>query len=110
MEQFLLVFRGPPAGASDATPHDAARWNAWLEELGGAVVERGKLCSGSVDIKTRLTGPKISADTLHGYSVIAAADFNEAVRLAMDCPVFDEQGWLEIAHIAAPAGGIDAHR
>ena len=109
MEQFLLVLRGPPAGAADATPHDANRWNAWFQQLGPALVERGKLCSGSVEIKTRLTGPNISADNLHGYSVIAATDFNDAVRLAMDCPVFDEQGWLEIAHIAPPAGQIDAH-
>lgn len=103
MEQFLLVFRGPPAGATDATPHDAARWNAWFSELGSAVAERGKLCLGSVEIKTRLAGPNISADTLHGYSVIAAADFNEAVKLGMGCPVFDEHGWLEIAHITSPA-------
>jgi hypothetical protein len=109
MEQFLLVFRGPPAGATDAAPHDAARWNAWFTGLGSAVVERGKLCLGSVEIKTRLTGPKISADTLHGYSVITAADFNEAVKLSIACPVFDEHGWLEIAHIDSPAGENEAH-
>ena len=107
MEQFLLVFRGPPAGASDATPHDGNRWHAWFQQLGAALVDRGKLCSGSVEIKTRLTGPNISADTLHGYSVIAAADFNEAVRLATDCPVFDEEGWVDVAHIEVPTGETD---
>ena len=109
MEQFLLVYRGPPAGASDALPNDAARWNAWFRELGTAVVDRGKLCVGSVEIRTRLAGPNVSADTLHGYSVITGADFNEAVRLSMGCPVFDEHGWVEIAHISSPAGENAPH-
>ena len=33
-----------------------------------------------------------------------ANDFNDAVRLAGECPIFDEHGWVEIARLTgAPA-------
>jgi hypothetical protein len=48
-----------------------------------------------------LSGPKSSSSALAGYSVLAASDFNEAVKLAEQCPIFDEHGSLEIAHLAS---------
>ncbi|WP_374586479.1 hypothetical protein [Pseudoduganella sp.] len=99
MERFLLVYRAAPEGAAGAQ-HDPQRWAAWFDALGAHLLERGSRGQGSVAIDTRLAGPKSSASALAGYSVLGASDFNEAVRLAQQCPIFDEHGSLEIAHLA----------
>lgn len=104
MERFLIVYRGAPGGTSEATEHNPGQWSAWFDKLGAAVIDRGSLTHNSVEVTSRLLGPKLSGSTLAGYSLVAAADFNDAVRLAEECPIFDEHGWVEIARLTdAPA-------
>jgi hypothetical protein len=99
MEKFLIVFRGATIGQAEGPQHDPARWDAWFNELGGALLDRGALSHGSVEVPTRLIGPKLSSSALSGYCLVAAGDFNDAVRLAQSAPVFDENGSVEIAHL-----------
>ena len=101
MERFLLVYRGKPDDSAETPQHDQERWDGWFSRLGAHVLDRGHLSHSSVDIDTRLAGPKAASSSLAGYSVLAAADFNEAVALAEQCPIFDEHGSLEIAHLAS---------
>jgi len=104
MEHFLIVYRGAPGGTPEASEHNPGKWSAWFETLGTAVIDRGSLTHNSVEVTSRLLGPKLSGSTLAGYSLVAAADFNDAVRLAEECPIFDEHGWVEIARLTgAPA-------
>ncbi len=104
MERFLIVYRGAPGGTSDASEHDPGRWSSWFNMLGPALLDRGSLTHNSVEVASRLLGPKLSGSTLAGYALIAAGDFNSAVRLAEECPIFDEHGWVEIARLTgAPA-------
>lgn len=100
MDRFLLVYRGAPDGSAESRQHDLQRWASWFDNLGDRLLDRGGLSHASVDIDTRLAGPKSSSSSLTGYSVVAATDFNEAVALAEQCPIFDEHGSLEIAHLA----------
>jgi len=100
MDRFLLVYRGSPDGSEASGQHDQQRWATWLESLGERVLDRGSLTHASVDIDTRLAGPKSSSSSLAGYSILAAENFNEAVALAEKCPIFDEHGSLEIAHLS----------
>jgi hypothetical protein len=102
MERFLIVYRGVPAGAADGPAHVPERWRAWFDALGAALLDRGSLAGGAVEVPSRLLGPKESTSSLSGYSVVGAADFNAAVALAQDCPVFDEGGSVEIARLADP--------
>jgi len=99
MERFLIVFRGATIGQAEGPQHDPARWDAWFNALGGALVDRGALSHGSVEVPTRLIGPKLSSSALSGYCLVTASDFNDAVRLAQSSPVFDENGSVEIAHL-----------
>jgi hypothetical protein len=99
MDRFLIVFRGATAGEAEGPHHDPARWDAWFDGLGAALVDRGALSHGSVEVPTRLAGPKLSSSALSGYCLIAAGDFNEAVRVASSAPIFDEKGSVEIAHL-----------
>jgi hypothetical protein len=99
MDRFLIVFRGATIGEAEGPEHVPARWDAWFSELGSALLDRGALSHGSVEVATRLVGPKLSSSALSGYCLIAAADFDEAVRLARSSPIFDEKGSVEIAHL-----------
>lgn len=99
MERFLIVYRGATIGESEGPQHEPAQWDAWFNALGAALVDRGGLTYSSVEVPSRLRGPKLNSTSLSGYSIIAAPDFNEAVRLAEACPIFDEQGEVEIARL-----------
>lgn len=99
MEKFLVVLRGATVGEAEGPQHEPARWEAWFSELGAALVDRGALSHGSVEVATRLVGPKLSSSALSGYCLITAANFDEAVRLAQSSPIFDEKGSVEIAHL-----------
>lgn len=99
MERFLIVYRGAPDGSSDAPEHHPGNWTAWLGSLGSAVIDRGSLTHSSVEIPSRLLGPKLSSSSLSGYSIVEALDFNAAVKLAEACPIFDEKGSVEIARL-----------
>ena len=99
MDKFLIVFRGATIGEAEGPPHHPDSWNAWFDSLGSALVDRGALSHGSVEVPSRLIGPKLSSSAMSGYTIIAASDFNHAVRLAKECPIFDEKGSVEIAHL-----------
>lgn len=100
MSRFLIVYRGAP-GEQDAegAEHRPARWRTWLDNLGAAVVDRGDLTQASIEIPSRLIGPKLSASALSGYSIIQAGDFDAAVRMVEQCPIFDEKGSVEVARL-----------
>ncbi|MGF6272895.1 hypothetical protein ABIB38_001251 [Massilia sp. UYP11] len=100
MERFLIIYRG----ASEPGERQEDRWAAWFEALGPALLDPGSLTQDSIEIPSRLLGPKPSGGSLSGYSVIEAADFDAVVRLAQDCPIFDERGSVEIARLGAGAG------
>lgn len=53
----------------------------------------------AVEVPKRLLGPKESTRSLSGHAVVQALDFNQAVRLAVACPIFDEDGSVEIARL-----------
>lgn len=100
MSQFLIVYRGAAGGhESEGAQHNEANWQAWFDNLGGAVVDRGTLTHSSIEIPSRLRGPSLSASSLSGYSIIEAADFDAAVRIAEECPIFDEHGSVEVARL-----------
>ena len=103
MERFLIVYRGAPAGLSEGerpeAEHHPERWSAWFERLGTALLDRGSLTQASVEVPSRLIGPKLSGSALSGYSIVAAPDFDAVVALVQECPVFDERGSVEIARL-----------
>jgi len=99
MERFLIVYRGAPAGEGEGAVHHPEQWSAWFDRLGAALIDRGSLTQASVEVPSRLIGPKLSGSSLSGYSIVEAADFDEIVRLAQECPIFDERGSVEIARL-----------
>ena len=84
------------------------RWGAWMNKLG----EQGKLEGGeplAPGGKLVKSGGNVVTDgpfaegseVVGGYFVVKASDFEEAVNLSKECPIFEtETGTVEVRQIA----------
>jgi hypothetical protein len=105
MSEFAFVFRGRDrSGPAELQRELVARWAAWMKELDSAgrltnpgqplddtgcrVVGRGKLVTDGPFAETK--------DLVNGFIVIAAADLEEAAEIAKGCPIFDDDGSVEV--------------
>lgn len=104
----MLLFRGGMAAeqAQNVPTDHMQKWAKWMESLGqkGIMVggeplqPSGKQVNGSKKIVT--DGPFIEAKELvGGYLIVNAKDINDAVEISKDCPIFDEDGKVEVRPI-----------
>lgn len=107
---FMLLLRGGVSNR-DLSPKQLqdqiARYMGWIEELrtkghfvaGEPLEETGKLLSGK-DGSTITDGPFTeSKEEVGGYFILRARDFDEAVELAKECPIFLNHGTVEVRPI-----------
>jgi hypothetical protein len=107
MSEFIFLYRKPSRPAENLSPKQieerTERFKAWVDKLqkGGNLVNLGQPFAdtgGGVvrDAKGTVTdGPYAETkDIVIGYSVIAAKDFAEAVRLTEGLPIFDDEGGM----------------
>ena len=105
MSEFIYLYRGGEAGRSpEKMQLMQQKWTAWLKQLTdqgyikdvGQPLERtGKLVKGKQ--KTVNDGPFAEAkDIVGGYTLIEARDLDQAVELSKDCPIFENDGAVEI--------------
>ena len=109
MEEFTLIFRVPAESAPTEEQMKVVmrEWNNWL----GSIAAQGKHVSG-----VRLTrqgkilwpsgvitdGPFVELkEELSGFTIVRAADMDEATTLAHGCPIFQLGGNIEIRQHAA---------
>ena len=111
MEKFMLLFRGGENHAHNAQDSKEARdnmqlWVTWMEELakkgtlvGGEPLQpTGKQISGTAKVVS--DGPYAEAKELvGGYLIVNAKDIDEAVEISMGCPIFDENGKVEVRQL-----------
>ena len=98
MPTYLFAFHG---GASAEDEEDSVRlitvWAKWITELGEALKDPGNPARESRTVHadgsvTTESGP----NPVTGYTIIEAADFDEAIVLTADCPIFNAGGSIEI--------------
>lgn len=108
MEKFVFVFRGGdthPQTANDSKEAKAyiQSWMTWMQGLGqkGILVggenfqRTGKQVNGKSKVVT--DGPFIQAkEMVNGYLIVNARDINEAVEISKGCPIFEENGRVEV--------------
>jgi hypothetical protein len=93
MPKYVFAYRIQEGEAG--SPDAMARWMAWFEELGGAVVDAGN------PVFSRSTlGNVGSGSALGGYSLITADDLEAAVTLAKGCPALAGGGGVEVGELA----------
>ena len=92
MPMYVITNRAPKnyVGSVDT----AAAWNAWFEQLGDNLVDRGN----PAFVRRQLGN--CGADTeLGGYTLITADDLDAALGLARDCPMIAAGGGVEIGEL-----------
>jgi hypothetical protein len=108
MEKFMFLFRGGENHADNATESKQAMdnmqaWMNWMGDLqkkgilaGGDPLQRtGKQVTGKS--MTITDGPFIEGkEMVGGYLIINAGDIDEAVEISKGCPIFNEDGKLEV--------------
>ena len=105
MSEFVYLYRGGQTNRSpEAMQQTMQKWMAWFKDLGdkghvkniGQPLERtGKIVKGKQ--KTITDGPFAEAkDVIGGYSLIEARDLDQAVELSKGCPIFENEGAVEV--------------
>ena len=108
MSEFLFLYRGGDAGRSpERMQQMMQKWMAWMKELGakghlkdqGHPLERtGKLVKGQKKAVT--DGPYAETkDIVGGYTLIEARDLDQATELSKGCPIFENDGQVEVRPI-----------
>ncbi len=96
MPNYLLAFRGGMPKTPEEGQKMMVDWNAWIAELGPAMIDTG----AGLGMSRFLTGPTTEGSVpgaLSGYSVIEAGDIEAALALAGKCPIFSAGGTIEVA-------------
>ena len=92
MPNFVFTYRTAPGTAR--TPESADAWRSWFDDMAGHVAEIGKPALESAAIGN------CGQDTmLGGYSLITAADLDEALALTKGCPALARDGGVEVAQL-----------
>lgn len=108
MEKFMFLFRGGDTHVHTAKDSKDAKayiqsWMAWMQGLGqqGIVAggeplqTTGKQVNGKNKVVT--DGPFMEANEMvGGYLIVNAMDINDAVEISKGCPIFEENGKVEV--------------
>ena len=83
MNKYVLLHLGfvPP------TPEIGQAWMAWFEEISDKIVDSGSpFAPGREITKDGTKELPLDLDAFTGYTIINAADFDEATEIAASCP------------------------
>lgn len=111
MEKFILLFRGGVNHAYNANDSNAAMENMkqWMDWMGGLqqkgamvaadpFLPTGKQVVGSA--KEVSEGAYVQNDEqVGGYVIVNAKDIDDAVEISKGCPIFNEDGKVEVRPI-----------
>jgi len=107
----MFLFRGGDTHIDNAPDSTSAKdyiqtWMIWMQGLaekgilvGGDPLQlSGKLVSGSKKVVS--DGPYVEGkEIVGGYLIVNAKDINDAVEISKGCPIFNEDGKLEVRPI-----------
>jgi len=94
MSTYVFVYRTTATDYSGGDPDTIAAWSEWFQGISDHVVELGKPV-----FTRRAVGTAPGATQISGYSLVKAADLDEAVRLTEGCPVLSAGGGVEVGEL-----------
>jgi hypothetical protein len=110
MAQFAMLYRSSDEvqretlGSPEKAKATLTKWRAWFKEmtekgqlkvLGEPLERTGTLVTGRKKMVT--DGPYTeSKDVIGGFSIIEAADLEQAARIASGCPILEDGGCVEV--------------
>ena len=102
MTKYIFGFHGGGDVPTDPKVAEAsmARWVAWYQDMGKAVIDMG---TPTIAKKTIGASGKVTegggANPLTGYSIVEANSLDEAVAFAKGCPIYAAGGSVEVAEM-----------
>lgn len=110
MEKFMLILRGGNNMWENFSPEEmqriTERYFAWTDGLikGGNLTGVGELEQHGRELRqvdgVMTDGPFVETkDAIGGYYLITAADYDEAVKLARESPIFAHGGFVEVRQL-----------
>jgi hypothetical protein len=104
MGKYVLAYRGGGmAETAEAQQQVMEQWMGWFGQLGAAVVDGGAPFGPAKTIAGSGSVSDGGGAALTGYSILEAADLDEAVAKAKGCPVLSSGGSVEV-YEAMPIG------
>jgi len=109
MEKFMPIFQGQKAAtapSAEQMQENMGKWMAWIDKLskdekyvaGEPLLPGGKLISGAN--KKVTDGPYTEGkEIVGGFFIIKAADYDEAVTIAKDCPDYEYGGSVQVRQV-----------
>lgn len=92
MGKYMMIYKGEATDMSEMTEEQAgevmAKWGAWMEKVGGALSDVGAPFGAGVSVVDN--GTTGSPTSLTGYSIVEAADLDEAQALSDGHPYLSE--------------------
>lgn len=101
MAKFIFAYHG---GGRPETPEAGAemmqKWNAWLDGLGAAALDRGQPVGMSKTVSASGVADDGGANPLSGFSLVEADSIDDAVEMAKGCPHLEMgNGTIEVAEL-----------
>jgi hypothetical protein len=101
MKKFIVIYHAPVSAMEqikDATPEEMQKgmepWETWAKKCGSGLVDMGTPLGGGQ--KLTLSGSSPSDKDVVGYSILQAADMEEAKALLAGHPHLEWTGGCEI--------------
>lgn len=92
MAKFILLYKGPATPMEQITPEQSeqimAAWGAWMGKVGSAMVDAGAPFGGRTAVAG--DGSTTDASDLNGYTIVEAADLEEASSLCGGHPFLSD--------------------
>jgi hypothetical protein len=108
MEKYMFLFRGGDVSKLSPQQQEAnmGKWMAWIDKLskenrylaGEPLLPGGKTVSGGK--KSVTDGPFAeSKEVIGGFFIVNANDYDDAVKIARDCPDLELGGSVEVREV-----------
>ena len=76
-----------------------AKWKAWVDGLGDAVVNPGTPLGKSKTVSSAGVSDDGGSNPMSGFSIVTADSMDAALEMAKKCPFLEFGGTLEVAEV-----------
>ncbi len=99
MSNYILAYHGgkKPESPEEGAKH-MAKWKAWIDGVGDAVVNPGTPLGMSKTVSSGGVSDDGRSNPLSGFSIVEADSMDAALEMAKACP-FLEFGTIEVAEV-----------
>jgi hypothetical protein len=92
MKKFALI----TIGFSQPTPEIMESWNKWFKSIGDRIETQVGLRNGKELTKNGISELPMDKNSITGYLIINAETFDEALKIAGECPMITSTKVYEI--------------